>query len=82
MEILYTPKTISYKPASFQEAAQDMEMMEIFQEMVMNSKELAMTLQNIDLGDLGAFLMNTLEHYLKLFSVHLDDPVQMIQLIR
>ena len=79
MEILYTPKTISYKPASFQEATQDMEMMEIFQEMVMNSKELAMTLQKVDLG---AFLMNTLKHYLKLFDVHLDNPMQMIQLIR
>ena len=82
MEILYTPKTIFYKPSTFQEVGQNIVMMGNFNDMFENSKKLMMTLQNLELGDVRVFLMNTLEHYLQLFDVHLDDPVKIIQLIR
>ena len=82
MEILYTTKTISYKPSTFQEVGQNIVMMGNFNDMFENSQKLIMTLQNLELGDLGVFLMNTLEHYLQIFDVHLDEPVQIIQLIR
>ena len=82
LEILYTPKKISYKPSTFQEVGQNIVMMGNFNDMFENSQKLVMTIQNLKLGDLGLFLMKTLEHYLQLFDVHLDDPVQVIQLIR
>ena len=57
-------------------------MMGNFNDMFENSQKLVMTLQDLKLGDFGVFLKNTLEHYLQLFDVHLDDPVKIIQLIR
>ena len=56
-------------------------MMGNFNDMFENSQKLVKTLQTLKLGDLEVFLMNTIEHYLQLFDVHLDDPVQIIQLI-
>ena len=87
MEILYSPKTVSYELASYEEMTQGMEMFDNFQELVKNSQELAMTLQNFIVStlhheDVVDFLMNTLQHYLLVFGVHLDNPVQLIHLIR
>ena len=80
IQIIDSMNALTYKNITFTEEAHFSEFFTNFQELVMTTENFVMsTSHHMDIED---FLMNTLEHYLKLFDVHLDNPGQAIQLIR